>query len=236
MGVFLGVNTMRDDALTLLGRLCDRALENICEFDRSLSDVKGVQQANKQVNTTDLCLALHAAFLKYSPGHGDLRAQCLLANYVFAGRSILLEDENVRLLIDSTVTIAAAIFYATLGRNLAGWLPNGTLVRDRHFHFDHSKKTQHPERCELCDETFDARKRKRAMYDPYKIVMRPAGYCASCVDKAGDDPESIFRKKGRTDRDNAVVEGVHIKTEPVEEKQGAVTGPSGTRASPDLGA
>ena len=216
MGIFLGVDAMRDDALTLLGRLCDRELENICKFDRSLSDVKGVQQPGKRVDTTDVCLALHEAFLKYSPGHGDLRAQCLLANCVFAGRSIFLDDENVRLLVDNTVTIAAAIFYASLGRDLAGWLPNGTLIRERHFHFDHSKKTQHPERCELCDETFDAGKRKRAMYDPYKVVMRPAGYCASCVDKADEDPESIFRKKGKSDRDSAVAaEDVRIKNEPV---------------------
>ncbi|KAK4158862.1 hypothetical protein QBC43DRAFT_348336 [Cladorrhinum sp. PSN259] len=207
MGVLFGIHPMRDDALTLVGRRCDRLLERICSFDPDLSDVRGVLPKDLQRHLfqessagADLCLALNEAFLKLDT-YTDQTAQCLLANYIHAGRSILLEDANLRQIINGTPLIAAALWYASQGRNLANWLPDSRVISERHNNFDHSKKTQHPERCELCDETFDGRNRKRVMYDPHKILMRPAGYCLACVEKSKGESRSIFRKRGKTDRE-----------------------------------
>ncbi|KAK3989085.1 hypothetical protein QBC44DRAFT_95300 [Cladorrhinum sp. PSN332] len=256
IGVLFSVEAMRNDALTLLGQLCDRNLELICSYDRELSNSEGKFPDNKppKICTDDLCLALHTAFLK-SNTYSDLAAQCLLANYIYAARGVLLADSSrsstitslssspVKQIIDNTPIIKAALWDASQGRNLAGWLPDRKIIVERHNQFDHTRKTQHPDRCEMCDETFDGAHRKRVMYDPHKIVIRPVAYCLTCVEKADGEPQTIFRKQGKTDREGQgmAAEGYarKIKKEPLDDMDLLPVGPQiqeGQDESPDLGA
>ncbi|KAK4173884.1 hypothetical protein QBC36DRAFT_193606 [Triangularia setosa] len=203
------VDTMRNDALTLLGQLADRHLEELCTFDKSLSGREGVLEPKTSFPYQNLALAILEAF---GGEHDDKRAQCLLANFLYAGRAVLLENRRLKEIVDRDVQLAAALWHASQGRNLAAWLPNPEVIGYRLRAFDHSKKTQHPDRCELCDDVFDSENRKRIMFDPYKVVLRPAGYCALCVEKHKDDPECLFRKTGRTEKQNDGM--ASIKTEP----------------------
>ncbi|KAK4220920.1 hypothetical protein QBC38DRAFT_524220 [Podospora fimiseda] len=203
MGVFFGIEPMRNDALTLLGQLCDRNLKFICSYDRILSNSQGVfdpLNVIKNISLSGLLFALHAAFIKKET-YPDLSAQCLLANYIYAARGVLLSTPNiVKDLVDKNRDIQAALWQASQGRDLAGWLPDRRIIVERHNQLDHTKKTQHPDRCETCDDTFDGAQRKRVMYDPHKIVMRPVAYCLSCVVRNEGEKQVIFRKMGKTDR------------------------------------
>ncbi|KAK0671535.1 hypothetical protein QBC41DRAFT_385545 [Cercophora samala] len=191
------VETMSDDALSVLGQLADRYLEDLCSFDRAKSGREGVPEPKPRFPYQNLGIAILEAF---KDERTDKRAQCLLANFVYAGRAVLLENQILRDIVERNVQLAAAMWHASQGRNLAGWLPNPDVISHRLRAFDHTKKTQHPDRCELCDDVFDSDTHKRVMFDPYKVVLRPAGYCAVCVDKHKDDPECLFRKKGKTDK------------------------------------
>ncbi|KAK4183624.1 hypothetical protein QBC35DRAFT_393482 [Podospora australis] len=210
LGDEFGVEFVRDDALTMLGRLCDQKLVAICSFNKEWSGREGVvnPRAGASVDFVDLGVALHDAF--EGGIRTDLRAQSLLANFVYAGRAVLLEHPHLLNLVDSIDSIAAGLWRASNGQNLAGWLPN---VKVKTFlGFDHTKKTQHPDRCELCDELFDDANRKRVMYDPHKVITRPAGYCGVCVEKHDGDAAPIFRRPGRTDL-NYVDQMPVVKTE-----------------------
>ncbi|KAK4198328.1 hypothetical protein QBC40DRAFT_331679 [Triangularia verruculosa] len=209
------VDTMLNDTLTLLGQLADRYLEEICTFDKSLSGREGVVEPKATFPFTNLAVAVLEAF---GGERADKRAQCLLANFLHAGREVLLENAEMKAIVERNDQVAAALWRASQGRNLANWLPNSEVIGHRLRAFDHSIKTQHPDRCELCDEIFDNDKRKRIMYDPYKVHLRPAGYCGHCVDKYKDDPECLFRKTGKTDKqlDDLII----IKPEPEAQVEG----------------
>ncbi|KAK0714445.1 hypothetical protein B0T21DRAFT_250714, partial [Apiosordaria backusii] len=191
------VDTMRNDALTLLGQLADRHLEELCTFNKSLSGREGVVERKTNFPYQNLALAVLEAF---GDERADKRAQCLLANFLYAGRAVLLENPQLKDIVERNIQLAAALWHASQGRNLAGWLPNPDMIGTRLRAFDHSKKTQHPDRCELCDEVFDNENRRRVMYDPYKVVLRPAGYCGLCVEKHKDEPDCIFRKTGKAEK------------------------------------
>ena len=47
---------------------------------------------------------------------------------------------------------------------------------------DHTRKTQHPDRCECCDEVFDDDRWAKRVYNPFKVVVRPAAWCRRCVE------------------------------------------------------
>ncbi|KAK4642579.1 hypothetical protein QC761_0085980 [Podospora bellae-mahoneyi] len=128
-----------------------------------------------------------------------------------------LENQLLKDVIDRNVHLAAAMWHASQGRNLAGWLPNPDVTSHRLRTFDHTRKTQHPDRCELCGDVFDDDAHRRVMFDPYKVLLRPAGYCGICVGKQKDDPGCFFRKKGKTNKEGLTLA---IKAEPVGEGEG----------------
>ncbi|VBB81737.1 Putative protein of unknown function [Podospora comata] len=194
-----GIETMCNDALTLLGQLADRHLEDLCTFDKVQSGREGVPEPKSAFPYHNLGIAILEAFSEERTVT-DKRAHYLLANFLYAGRAVLLENQVLRDIVDRNIHLAAAMWHASQGRNLAGWLPNPEVISHRLRAFDHSRKTQHPDRCELCDDVFDYEAHKRVMFDPYKVMLRPAGYCGVCVEKYKDDPGCLFRRRGKMDK------------------------------------
>ncbi|KAK3936042.1 hypothetical protein QBC46DRAFT_270445 [Diplogelasinospora grovesii] len=183
LGEQFQVEALCDDALTLLGQYADQKLEEICSYDRATSGRHGVEN-----NTVDLSYVeedlFRAIWAAYGSVQHSTRLQSLLASFVWAGRDRLLPGfaEGFMNLADRVPQFGTDIFKLMLGNNTSQWIPSAEAVRDACTGFDHTRKTQHPDRCEWCDEVFDEVKNKKAMYNPFKAVTRPVAWCEPCVD------------------------------------------------------
>lgn len=96
------------------------------------------------------------------------------------------------------------VFKVQLGDNSSSFIPPTTIkltnvpgsggsggdleeLKAKHFgptcsRLDHTRKTQHPDRCEACDEVFDEERWAKRVYNPFKVVVRPAAWCRRCVE------------------------------------------------------
>ncbi|KAK3314137.1 hypothetical protein B0H66DRAFT_630542 [Apodospora peruviana] len=195
LGVTFDLSTLCDDALSLLGQLCDAKLLQLCAYDVHKSGRAGVPVTDPQTSPVpwidDMKFAVWTAF---STSAEPTRLQSLLCQFVWAGRDRLLHGESgvFRELVDKQPMFGAAMFKVMLGENLSGWIPDAEQVKQVCMGFDHSRKTQHPDRCAKCEEVFDEAQVRKALYHPFRAAVRAPAWCAPCVE-AHPGPAPLWR-------------------------------------------
>ncbi|KAK0610672.1 hypothetical protein B0T17DRAFT_121324 [Bombardia bombarda] len=189
--------TLADDALSMLGQFCDQKLAQICSFDLSKSGTEGVVKEDVGISKEymdDLTKAIHIAY----EGIGiSTRLQRLLAAFVWAGRERLSIADAFATVTEKCPMFGNDMFKLMLGQTTCEWLPK--IESGQHVSslnkaataLDHTKRTQHPDRCYECMGTFDMKispPRIRAVYHPFEAKVRPLAWCNHCVDKYKEAP------------------------------------------------
>lgn len=189
-----------DDALTLLGQYCDKKLVDVCSYEVGASGRKGVVdelRGNPRVFIDDL---LQAIEISYDQSEHSTSLQSLFASFVWAGRDRLFHREELVHFADKCPRFGNDMFKLMLGHNPCQWFPSANISRTMCTSLDHSRKTQHPDRCECCDEVFDEAKIRKALYNPFNVIVRTGAWCAPCVEKhKGDAP--LWRTPAAKDDD-----------------------------------
>ncbi|KAK3320351.1 hypothetical protein B0T19DRAFT_404855 [Cercophora scortea] len=189
VGEYFGIPSLAEDALTLLGQFCDARLRDLCSYDVAKSGRHGIPDAAKSDASAFMADLFNAIWHSYAVTY-PTRLRSLLASFVWAGRARLLHEQRAVFLDLATrcPLFGNDVFKLALGENTPRWLPSGDAVREICTGFDHSRRTQHPDRCEQCDEVFDDEVHKKALYNPFSVTLRPAAWCAPCVEKNPDMP------------------------------------------------
>ncbi|KAK3953809.1 hypothetical protein QBC32DRAFT_209287 [Pseudoneurospora amorphoporcata] len=193
------------DSLTLLGQHLDTKLLLLCTYSAPASGRTGIIDHSDPVlspasYSADLFAGIHVA---YSGVSRTTKLHSLLASFLWAGRDRLFRLPGLRSLVDQCPMLGTDICKVLLGDNSSqfipptmiklGNLPGGSDVEElkaKHFgvgcvRMDHTRKTQHPDRCECCDEVFDEERWAKRVFNPFKVVVRPAAWCRRCVEGKG---------------------------------------------------
>ncbi|KAJ4337535.1 hypothetical protein N0V85_009906, partial [Neurospora sp. IMI 360204] len=190
------------DSLTLLGQYLDTKLLLLCTYSVPASGRSGVIDhsdplLSPQSYATDL---FDAIFQAYDGVSCSTKLHSLLASFLWAGRDRLFRLPGLRALVDQCPMLGTDVFKLLLGDNSSSFIPPTTIkltnvpggsdvdeLKAKHFsptcsRFDHTRKTQHPDRCECCDEVFDDERWAKRVFNPFKVVVRPAAWCRRCVE------------------------------------------------------
>lgn len=191
---------LSDDTLTLLGQYCDKKLADLCIYDVEQSGRKGVVdeiRGNPDVFIDDLLKATRVA---YNGVEQSNSLQSLFASFVWAGRDRLFQRKEFIAFSDQCPRFGNDMFKLMLGQNSCKWFPSNNIARTMCASLDHSRKTQHPDRCEGCDEVFDEAKVRKALYNPFNVAVRAGAWCAPCV-KKHQGPAPLWRTPGNKDEE-----------------------------------
>ena len=190
------------DTLTLLGQYLDTKLLLLCTYSAPVSGRSGIIDhtdplLSPQSYSADLFKGI---FTAYSTVSQSTKLHSLLASFLWAGRDRLFRLPGFRAQIDQCPMLGTDIFKVLLGDNSSSFIPPTTIkltnlpggsdideLKAKHFgpscaRLDHTRKTQHPDRCECCDEVFDDERWAKRVYNPFKVVVRPAAWCRRCVE------------------------------------------------------
>ena len=203
LGENFELEALSDEALSYLGQHCDAKLQAMCTYDSILKQgAEGVVDKAQNLFTPhdydDLYRAIYQAFgERYRPS----RLTSLIASFVWAGRERLFSHAQFfHQISEQFPYFAKHIFQAILGYNESTWVPGKDVARATCATLDHTKKTQHPDRCDSCLEVFghDAPK---SMYNPFKVAVRPCAWCVKCVDKNKGTEVPLWRCEPEKKRD-----------------------------------
>ncbi|EDO65356.2 hypothetical protein GE21DRAFT_9538 [Neurospora crassa] len=196
------------DSITLLGQYLDTKLLLLCTYSVPASGRSGVIDhsdplLSPQSYANDLFSAI---FQAYSGVSESTKLHSLLASFLWAGRDRLFRLPGLRQVVDQCPMLGTDVFKLQLGDNSSSFIPPTTIkltnvpgggggggggdveeLKAKHFgptcsRLDHTRKTQHPDRCEACDEVFDEERWAKRVYNPFKVVVRPAAWCRRCVE------------------------------------------------------
>ncbi|KAK4442120.1 hypothetical protein QBC34DRAFT_313757, partial [Podospora aff. communis PSN243] len=185
------LDNLADDALSLLGQYCDIKLKLLCTIgpDGELSSA-----SDPADYIDDL---LEAVWKAYDASREGTGLQALFSTFVFAGRNRFFRHEGFRQLADKNPMLGNDIFKLMLGKvddKDPKFAPTTQTVHDLSSGLDHTRKSQHPDRCAHCHGVFDVAKTlKKGMYNPFFAAVRPASYCAPCVDKNAKSTIPLWR-------------------------------------------
>ncbi|KAK3367771.1 hypothetical protein B0H63DRAFT_565671 [Podospora didyma] len=200
LGHEYSVTALCDDALALLRDFCDLKLAELCSYDTDKSGRHGVVDIHKHDPTDYIENLIDAIWASYTV-QTNTCAQALLCAFVWAGRERLLKEDpyiNDYFLkvCEGCPMFGNHMFQISMGVDPSRWLPmSGEQVREVTMGFDHTHKTQHPDRCASCNECFDDKNMKKAMYTPFMVVARPAAYCLHCVKKHDPNDKPFWRER-----------------------------------------
>ncbi|KAK0713555.1 hypothetical protein B0T26DRAFT_753646 [Lasiosphaeria miniovina] len=200
LGEAFELEPLFDDALDLLGVFCDEKLRQLCSYDIKMSGRSGIINEKLDGHEQYIKELIQVISEAYTEVLRPSRLQSLLSSFVWAGRERLLKTKkdgsNAFLsLSERCPMFGNDIFRLTMGSNLSNWLPGDTATRATCTTIDHTRKTQHPDRCANCQECFDEGFYPKAMYNPFQVIVRPAAYCTSCVRKNRDNPQPLWRQE-----------------------------------------
>ncbi|KAK3492082.1 uncharacterized protein B0T23DRAFT_441486 [Neurospora hispaniola] len=191
------------DSITLLGQYLDTKLLLLCTYSVPASGRSGVIDhsdplLSPQSYANDLFSGI---FQAYSGVSESTKLHSLLASFLWAGRDRLFRLPGLRQVVDQCPMLGTDVFKVQLGDNSSSFMPPTTIklgnvpggggdveeLKAKHFgptcsRLDHTRKTQHPDRCEACDEVFDEERWAKRVYNPFKVVVRPAAWCRRCVE------------------------------------------------------
>ncbi|KAM7190434.1 hypothetical protein V8F20_009717 [Naviculisporaceae sp. PSN 640] len=185
---------LSDDALTLLGQYCDKKLAEICSYDINESGRKGVVDQIRGNPDTFINDLLRAVRVAYDDTEQSTSLQSLFVSFIWAGRDRLFQCKELMAFADQYPRFGTDMFKMMLGHNPCKWFPSN-ISRTMCVTLDHSRKTQHPDRCEGCDDVFDEAKVRKALYNPFNVAVRASAWCAPCVQKH-QGPAPLWRTPG----------------------------------------
>jgi len=197
LSLFFGIDDLQNDTLFLLGQFCDIKLESLCSFNVAQSGRSGTvsEDGDPKEYVDDLLEAIWQAYNNVVVT-GSTALQTLLATFVYAGRNRFFECEGVRALSDKCPMFGNEIFKLMVGNtngNGRMFAPAPDAVRRVSTEFDHSHKSQHPDRCANCLGVFDEKKSRKAMYNPFVASTRPHTYCLPCVEENAKVAAPLWR-------------------------------------------
>ncbi|KAK0648059.1 hypothetical protein B0T16DRAFT_444245 [Cercophora newfieldiana] len=191
------LQSLADDALSLLGQYCDMKLKSLCSLDADKTGrsatVGSASDPSQYLN--DLLEAIRKAYLVDVSQDGTPLQQ-LLATFVYAGRNRLLQCAGFHQLSNDVQQFGNDIFKLMIGKpndNSPNYAPASDAIHKVSTGLDHTHKSQHPDRCAHCNGLFDDKNSKKAMYNPFIAVVRPATYCAPCVTENANSPAPLWR-------------------------------------------
>ncbi|KAM7185798.1 hypothetical protein V8F33_012188 [Rhypophila sp. PSN 637] len=188
LGETFELKPLADDAMSLLGQYCDKRLMELCSYDVDSSGREGVVdqiRGSPQPFIDDLLQAIKDA---YDGIEHSTRLQAIFVSFVWAGRDRLFKEKELLAFVDVYPRFGTDMFKLMLGHNPSKWFPLANVARAMCTELDHTRKTQHPDRCEGCKDVFDEVKVRKAMYNPFSVAVRAGAWCATCVNRPADAP------------------------------------------------
>ncbi|KAM7212683.1 hypothetical protein V8F06_011934 [Rhypophila decipiens] len=188
LGETFDLKPLADDAMSLLGQYCDKKLMELCSYDVDSSGREGVVdqiRGSPRPFIDDLLQAIKDAYdgIEHSTG-----LQAIFVSFVWAGRDRLFKEKELLAFVDVCPRFGTDMFKLMLGHNPSKWFPSANVARAMCTELDHKRKTQHPDRCEVCNDVFDEDRVRKAMYNPFSVAVRAGAWCATCVNKPADAP------------------------------------------------
>ncbi|KAK3503262.1 hypothetical protein B0T13DRAFT_392737 [Neurospora crassa] len=207
LGHTFRISLLCRDSITLLGQYLDTKLLLLCTYSVPASGRSGViDYSNPLLSPQSYANDLFSGiFQAYSGVSESTKLHSLLASFLWAGRDRLFRLPGLRQVVDQCPMLGTDVFKLQLGDNSSSFIPPTTIkltnvpggggggggdveeLKAKHFgptcsRLDHTRKTQHPDRCEACDEVFDEERWAKRVYNPFKVVVRPAAWCRRCVE------------------------------------------------------